>query len=194
MKVAVLVSGNGTNLQALVEAGIPVGLVVSDRRSAYALERARTLGLPTRVIRPKDFPTRDAFDEALAEALEGADLVVHAGFLRIVGPRYLARWEGRAINVHPSLLPAFPGLRAPEQAIAYGVRVSGATVHFVDAGVDTGPIILQEAVPVFPDDTPETLHARIQKVEWRILPQAARLFLEGRLRIEGRRVRILGEA
>lgn len=191
MSIAVLVSGQGTNLQALITAGLPVGRVVSDRRSALALERAAAAGIPTAVVRLKDFPDRDAFDVALAEACAGADLVVHAGFMRIVGPRYLERFAGRCINVHPALLPAFPGLDAPAQAIAYGVKVTGCTVHFVDRGVDTGPVILQEAVPVRPDDTAATLHARIRAVEWRLLPQAARLFLDGRLRLEGRVVRVL---
>lgn len=193
MSIAVLVSGNGTNLQALLDAGLPVRLVVSDRPGAPALQRARAAGVPTLVVRPRDYPDRDAFDAALAQAVGGADLVVHAGFMRILGPRYVDPLEGRCINVHPSLLPAFPGLNAPAQALAHGVKVTGCTVHFVDRGVDTGPIILQEAVPVRPDDTPETLHARIQRVEWRLLPRAARLFLDGRLQLEGRRVRVLGE-
>jgi phosphoribosylglycinamide formyltransferase-1 len=192
VSVAVLVSGQGTNLQALLDAGLPVRLVVSDRAQAPALARARAAGVPARVVRLRDFPDREAFDEALAEAVGRADLVVHAGFMRILGPRYVDRLEGRCINVHPSLLPAFPGLRAPAQALAYGVKVTGATVHFVDRGVDTGPIILQEPVEVRPDDTEESLHARIQRVEWRLLPEAVRLFLAGRLRIEGRRVLVLG--
>jgi len=191
VSIAVLCSGKGTNLQALIDAGLPVGLVVADRTQAPALQRAAAAGIPTRVVRLRDFPDRDGFDAALAEQVAGAELVVHAGFMRILGPRYVDRLWGRCINVHPSLLPSFPGLNAPAQAIAYGVRITGCTVHFVDRGVDTGPIILQEAVEVLPDDTPESLHARIQRVEWRLLPAAVRLFLEGRLQIEGRRVHIL---
>ncbi len=199
LRVAVLVSGGGTNLQALLDAAaagdLPARIVrvVSDRRSAVALERARGAGVPTRVVRPRDFAERAGFDAALAAALaeSGADLVVHAGFMRIVGPAYLAAWSGRCVNVHPSLLPAFPGLDAPRQALEYGVRYSGCTVHFVDEGVDTGPVILQEPVPVHPDDTPETLHRRIQQAEWRLLPAAVRLIAQGRLRLEGRRVHIL---
>ena len=199
LRVAVLVSGGGTNLQALLDAvasgDVPARVVrvVADRRSAGALERARKAGVPTRVVRPRDFEDRTAFDTALAAALAeaGADLVVHAGFMRIVGPAYLDVWRGRCVNVHPSLLPAFPGLDAPRQALDYGVRYSGCTVHFVDEGVDTGPIILQEPVPVHPDDTVETLHRRIQEAEWRLLPAAVRLIAQGRLGLEGRRVRIL---
>jgi len=195
----VLVSGSGTNLQAVLDAcrqgRLPAEVVrvISDRPKAFALARARQAGVPTQVVRPRDFPSRDDFDAALATAcLEaGAEFVVHAGFMRIVGPRYLQVWEGRCINVHPSLLPAFPGLEAPRQALEYGVKVTGCTVHFVDRGVDTGPIILQEPVPVLPDDTPESLHRRIQEVEWRLVPEAIRLFAAGRLRVEGRVVRIL---
>lgn len=201
LKVGVLVSGNGTNLQAVLDAcasgalDARVVVVVADRRSAFALERARQAGVPTAVVRPRDFPDRDAFDGALGLACvrAGAELVVHAGFMRIVGPRYLDLWEGRCINVHPALLPAFPGLDAPGQAIAYGARITGCTVHFVDRGVDTGPIILQEAVRIAPDDTAESLHRRIQDVEWRLLPQAIALFGAGRLQVRGRVVRILEE-
>ena len=199
LRVAVLVSGGGTNLQALLDAEAAgpwparVVRVVADRRSAGALERARRAGVPTRVVRPRDFADRAAFDAALTASLTeaDADLVVHAGFMRIVGPAYLAVWRGRCINVHPSLLPAFPGLDAPRQALEYGVRYSGCTVHFVDEGVDTGPVILQEPVPVRQDDTAETLHRRIQEAEWRLLPAVVRLAAQGRLRLEGRRVRIL---
>jgi phosphoribosylglycinamide formyltransferase-1 len=200
LRVAVLASGNGTNLQALLDAcrtgRVPaeVVLVASDRPEAFALERARRAGVAAAVLRRRDFPDRDAFDRALAGACAdaGAGLVVLAGFLRVLGPAFLERWEGRCMNVHPSLLPAFPGLDAPAQALAYGVKVTGCTVHFVDRGVDTGPIILQEAVPVLPDDDAATLHRRIQQAEWRLLPEAVRLYAEGRLRVEGRRVRILG--
>jgi phosphoribosylglycinamide formyltransferase-1 len=182
--IAVLASGEGTNLQALLDAGLPVAVVGSNRAEAGALRRARRAGLPTLVVRD---PAR--WRQALAPY--PVRLVVLAGYLRLLPADFVAAYP--CINVHPSLLPAFPGLRAPEQALAYGVRVSGCTVHFVDAGVDSGPIILQAAVPVHEDDTPERLHARIQVEEHRLLPEAVRLFLAGRLRVEGRRVRILPE-
>ena len=180
MKIAVLVSGTGSNLQAILDAvaagtlAVEVALVVSDRPGVAALARAEAAGVPTRVLRSKAFPDRDAFDAALGEACRasGAELVVLAGFMRILGPRFLDMWEGRCLNVHPSLLPAFPGLDAPAQALGYGVRVTGCTVHLVDRGTDTGPIVLQSAVAVLPGDTPESLHHRIQQEEWRLLPQA----------------------
>jgi phosphoribosylglycinamide formyltransferase-1 len=197
-RIAVLASGSGTNLQALLEAcgdgRVPaqVCLVLSDRPGAHALERARRAGVPDRVLRPRDFPDRDAHDRAVAAACRaaGASLVVLAGYMRLVGPPFLEEWAMRCINVHPALLPAFPGLDAPAQALAYGAKVTGATVHFVDGGVDTGPVILQEAVPVLPGDTVETLHRRIQAVEWRLLPQAVALAAAGRLRVDGRRVEV----
>lgn len=176
----------------MLDAGLPVGLVISDRPGAGALARARAAGVPTWVLRPRDFPHRDAFDRALAEACSGAELVCLAGFMRLLGPEFVSRFRNRCLNVHPSLLPAFPGLNAPAQALAHGVKVSGCTVHFVDEGCDTGPIVAQEAVPVLEDDTPERLHRRIQEVEHRLYPKAIRWFLEGRLVVEGRRVRILG--
>lgn len=199
MKLAVLASGTGSNLQAVIDGcrsgEIParIALVLSDRPAAPALQRARDAGIPTRVVRPRDFADRAACDAAIAAACgeAGADLTVLAGFMRILGPAFVDRFAGRCINVHPSLLPAFPGLDAPAQALAYGVRLTGCTVHFVDGGTDTGPIILQEAVAVQPGDTAETLHGRIQAVEWRLLPAAVRLIAAGRLRVEGRRVEIV---
>lgn len=201
LRLAVLVSGSGTNLQAILDGcldgQIPaqVVVVISDRTRALALERARKAGVPAVVVRRRDHADQQGFDQALSEACAAAsvDLVVYAGFMRVVGSHFLEHWQGRCINVHPSLLPAFPGLDAPAQALAYGVRITGCTVHFMDAGVDTGPIILQEAVPVEADDTPERLHERIQHAEWRILPEAIRLFAAGRLRLEGRRVQIANE-
>jgi phosphoribosylglycinamide formyltransferase-1 len=181
-RVAVLASGEGTNLQALLDARLPVVVVGSDRPQARALLRARAAGVPTLVGRDL---TR--WSEALAPFQP--DVVVLAGFLRIL-PEAFVRSHA-CINVHPSLLPAFPGLRAPEQALRYGVKVTGCTVHYVDAGVDTGPIILQAPVPVLPGDTPETLHARIQVEEHRLLPEAVRLHLAGRLRRSGRHVEVI---
>lgn len=182
LELAVLVSGRGSNLRALV-AAIDAGRcrariagVVADRRSAEALAFAEERGIPTRVCRPQDHGSREAWDAALAEEVASLlgeperALVVLAGFMRIVGPAMLARFPHRMVNVHPALLPSFPGSDGPAQAIAKGVRVSGCTVHLVDAGVDTGPILAQAAVPVLPDDDAAALHARIQQQEHRLLP------------------------
>lgn len=192
-RIVVLVSGAGSNLRALLRADLGTGrvvLVASDRDAAGGLDRAREAGLPTVVVRPSDFPDRAAWDTGLAEALDKAepDLLVLAGFQRLLGPELPKRYP--TLNVHPSLLPAFPGQRAVEQALAWGVRVSGCTVHFVDEGVDTGPVIAQEAVPVEPDDTPQSLHERIQVVEHRLLPACVALACADRLVVEGRHVRI----
>jgi phosphoribosylglycinamide formyltransferase-1 len=199
LAVGVLASGRGSNLQALLDAvrrpGFParVALVLSDREDAAALERARAAGVTARFVNPKDHADRAAYDAALAEALRehGVGLVCLAGFMRIVGPGLVRAFAGRILNIHPSLLPAFPGLHAQRQALEYGVRVAGATVHFVDEGVDTGPIVLQASVPVEPGDTEASLAARILAEEHRLYPEAVRLFAEGRLRLVGRRVAIL---
>jgi phosphoribosylglycinamide formyltransferase-1 len=202
LAVGVLASGRGSNLQAILAAcarpGFPahVAVVISDREQAAALQAARTAGVEALWVNPKDFGDREAFDLALVDELRrrGVGLVCHAGFMRILSPAYVSAFAGRALNVHPSLLPAFPGLRAQRQALDHGVRVTGATVHFIDEGVDTGPIVLQAAVPIEPGDTEETLAARILEHEHRLYPEAVRLFAEGRLRIEGRRVIVLPEA
>jgi phosphoribosylglycinamide formyltransferase-1 len=172
-----------------------VRVVVADRERAPALDRARAAGVEALWINPKDFDDREAFDRALAAALEarGVELVCHAGYMRILSPAYVRAFAGRALNVHPSLLPAFPGLHAQRQALAHGVKVSGATIHVVDEGVDTGPIVLQAAVPVEPGDTEETLAARILVQEHRLYPEAIRLVAEGRVTIQGRRVQVRPE-
>lgn len=178
MKLVVLVSGRGSNLKAITHAieagrcGAEIAAVISDRHSAEALFFAKEKGFATSVVRPKDFAEKPAWDAALADAIaaHAPDLVVLAGFMRIVGPAVLARFPHRIVNVHPALLPAFPGTDGPAQAIAKGVRMSGCTVHLVDAGVDTGPILAQGAVPVLPGDDAATLHARIQTVEHVLLP------------------------
>ena len=193
--LGVLASGRGSNLQAILDAtvapGFParVAVVVSDHEGAQALGRARARGVPAVWLNPKDFGDRAAYDVALAGVLEahGVGLVCLAGFMRILGPAFVRAWAGRILNVHPALLPAFPGLAAQRQALAYGVRLAGATVHFVDEGVDTGPIVLQASVPVHPDDTEESLSARILVEEHRLYPEAIRLFAERRLAIVGRR-------
>ncbi|OLA97505.1 MAG: phosphoribosylglycinamide formyltransferase [Candidatus Rokubacteria bacterium 13_2_20CM_69_15_2] len=196
--LGVLASGRGSNLQAILDAcarpDFParVVVVVADRERAPALEHARQHRVPAIWLNPKDFGDRAAYDEALRRLLDEhrVGLVCLAGFMRILTPGLVRAYAGRIMNVHPSLLPAFPGLAAQRQALEHGVRVAGATVHFVDEGVDTGPIILQASVPVHPDDTEETLSARILVEEHRLYPEAIRLFAEGRLTIAGRKVLI----
>lgn len=198
LAVAVLCSGRGSNLQAILDACVTPGfparvvLVVSDRERAQALERAERAGVAARFVNPKDFGDRAAFEAAVTGELEahGAQLVCLAGFMRVLSADFTRHFGGRIMNVHPSLLPAFPGLAAQRQALAYGVRVAGATVHFVDEGVDTGPIILQASVAVHADDTEEALAARILREEHRLYPEAIRLFAEGRLEVAGRCVRV----
>ncbi len=202
LRVGVLASGRGSNLQALLDAcarpdyPARIVVVVSDRERAQALDRARAAGVEAVWVNPKDYADREAFDRALVETFEarGVELACHAGFMRILSPVYMRAFAGRALNIHPSLLPAFPGLHAPRQAIEHGAKVSGATVHFADEGVDTGPIVLQAAVPVLPDDTEETLAARILVEEHRLFPEAVRLFADGRLTITGRRVAVRAAA
>jgi phosphoribosylglycinamide formyltransferase 1 len=201
LRVGVLVSGRGSNLQALLDAaarpGYPaeVVVVISDRERAAALDRARAVGVEALFVNPKDFGDREAFDLALVRELTArrVGLVCNAGFMRILSQAYTRAFAGRAMNMHPSLLPAFPGLHAQRQALEHGAKITGATVHFVDDGpVDTGPIILQASVPVQPDDTEETLSARVLVEEHRLYPEAVRLFAEGRLTVVGRRVVVRG--
>lgn len=201
LPLVVLASGNGTNLQAIMDAiqrgELPARIqgVISDRADAGALQRAQRAGLPTWVVERSRFASRQAFYQALAQHIgeTGAHLVVLAGFMRILPPWLVQAYRGRIVNIHPSLLPAFPGLEAPRQALEYGVRFTGCTVHFVDEGVDTGPIILQAVVPVYPDDDVQSLTARIQEQEHRIYPKALALYAEGRIRLQGRRVMIQEE-
>jgi len=198
LALGVLASGRGSNLQAILDAcarpdfPAAVALVISDRERAPALDRARAAGVEALWLNPKDFGDREAYDGALVRELQarGVGLVCQAGWMRILSPVYIRAFRGRAINIHPSLLPAFPGLHAQRQAVEHGVKVAGATVHFTDEGVDTGPIIVQAAVPVEPGDSEDTLAARILSVEHRIYPEAIRLFAEGRLRIVGRKVAV----
>ena len=195
MRFGVLVSGRGTNLQALLDADLApaeISVVISNRPEAYALERARTAGVPAVVVDHKSFAGRDAFEAALLAELAAhrVEAVVLAGFMRILGARVIEAFPGRIVNTHPALLPAFPGVDAPAQAIAHGVKLSGVTVHLVDTGVDTGPIIAQRAVPVLSGDTAETLHARIQVEEHRLLPRVVRALAAGRITCEGRHVEI----
>ncbi len=195
-RIAVLCSGHGSNLQALIDAtrrgrlAATIALVVSDRGDAYALRRARRAGLPTRHLDPAHYPTRAAFDAALVRALVAARvrLVCLAGFMRIVGPGVVRRFRHRILNVHPALLPAFPGAHAIRDALAHGVQVTGVTVHIVDEGVDTGPIILQEALAIREGESADALVARVHRIEHRLYPAAVRLLLAGRLQVRGRRV------
>lgn len=197
MRVGVLASGSGSNFQALVDAlhreGSParVTCLVCNVPGAKVLERAAKAGVEAVVIDHKAFPSREAFDAHLASELgnRGVELVVLAGYMRLVTPALLSRFPGRVVNVHPALLPAFPGLHAPRQALAYGVALSGCTVHFVDEGTDTGPIIAQAAVPVQPDDDEAALTARIQKEEHRLFPAVIREIARGTISVEGRRVK-----
>jgi phosphoribosylglycinamide formyltransferase-1 len=171
--IGVLVSGNGSNLQALLDAGLPVAAVASNRKDAYALIRARTAGVPTATFSLDCHADREERDLVMATWLEehGVELVVLAGYMHLLTPPFLDRFPERIVNVHPSLLPAFPGAHAVEEQLAAGVAESGATVHLVDEGVDSGPILRQERVPVVTGDTPDSLHERIKQVEHRLLPE-----------------------
>lgn len=198
LNLGVLVSGRGSNLQAIIdttEAGeLParVTVVISDKAEAYGLERARNHGIPAVHINPKDFADKTAYEAEIVRILKehGVGLVCLAGYMRLVGSTLLAAFPERVINIHPALLPAFPGLHGQEQAFNYGVKVSGCTVHFVDVGMDTGPIILQVTVPVLEDDTADTLAARILEQEHRAYPRAIRLLAEGKVEIDGCQVRV----
>ena len=195
-RIAVLASGGGTNLQALLDhptIGPRIALVLSDRPDAFALERARRAGVPTITLDNASAPA--ALDEPLAGLLRerGIDTVVLAGFMRIVGPAFVHAFDGRILNVHPSLLPAFPGGHAVADALAYGSKVTGVTVHLVDEEVDHGPIVFQEPVPIRDDDVWDTLEVRIHETEHRLLPRAVIALVEGRLKVDGRRVHVIGE-
>lgn len=187
------VSGSGTNLQAIIDAGIPtveIVLVLSNNPGAYALERAKKHGIPAEVADHKNFPGREEYEEHVLELLEpyGVDLIALAGFMRILTPRFVRAYKNRIINIHPALLPSFPGMHAAKQALESGVKFTGCTVHFVDEGVDSGPIILQAVVPVRDDDDEESLLERIHKEEHRIYPEALKLIASGKFKIEGKRV------
>jgi phosphoribosylglycinamide formyltransferase-1 len=199
LKIGVLASGRGSNFQAIIdeiEAGkIPakIEILIVDNPNAYAIERAKKHGISYLYINPREFPSKEAFYEKIRDELiaRGVELVILAGFMRIVKKPLVDAFQNRIMNIHPALLPSFPGLHGQKQAVDYGVRISGCTVHFVDEGVDTGPIIIQAAVPVHPEDTEETLSERILRLEHKIFPEAIRLFAEGRLKVEGRKVKIL---
>lgn len=195
MSVVVLISGRGSNLQAILEAGIPVSAVISNVPGAGGLAIAARRGVATTVIEHRRFPTREAFDAALADEIDrhAPRLVALAGFMRVLTPGFVARYAGRLVNIHPSLLPEFPGLDTHARALAAGVKRHGCTVHFVTAALDHGPIIAQASVPVLPGDTAGTLAARVLGQEHVIYPRALRWFLDGLLVVEDGKVRVKGD-
>lgn len=199
MKIAVLVSGSGTNLQTLIEqlhqdetSGIKIAVVISDRRKVYALTRAKLVGIPTHVVRTQDFANRLDFDAEISRIIEhsAVELIVLAGFMKLFQPPFVQKYRNRILNVHPTLLPAFPGAHPVADTLAYGVKIAGVTVHFVDEDVDSGPIIAQSAVPVLDTDDEESLHNRIQVEEHKLYPEVIKWFAQGRLKIEGRKVTV----
>jgi phosphoribosylglycinamide formyltransferase-1 len=202
LKIGVLASGRGSNFQSIIDAietgYIKAGIVllITDNPEAFSLERAKKHGIEYLVMRPKNYGSRDEYFSSIASELKKRDveLVVLAGFMRIVGRPLLEAYPNRVMNIHPALLPSFPGLHGQKQANDYGVKISGCTVHFVDEGMDTGPIIIQAAVPVKDDDTEESLAERILKLEHKIFPEAIKIFSEGRIEIHGRKVMIKGPA
>lgn len=193
-----LASGRGSNFQSIINAindkklSAEIVVLITDNPSAHAIERAKKHDIEHLVVRPKEYRTRDEFYRKVTEELQKRDvgLVVLAGFMRIVGKPLIDAYPNRIMNIHPAILPSFPGLHGQKQAVEYGVKISGCTVHFVDEGMDTGPIIMQAAVQVFHDDTEDTLSERILKLEHKIYPEAIRLFSEGRLEVQGRAVKI----
>jgi phosphoribosylglycinamide formyltransferase-1 len=197
--LGVLVSGSGSNLQAIIDnieasrLSAEIKVVISNEPEAYGLVRAENHHIKTMVINHRDYDSREAFDQGLVTALKenGVELVILAGFMRVITPTFLKAFHNRILNIHPALLPAFPGVHVWQEAIDYGVKFSGCTVHFVDEGTDTGPIIIQSVVPVLDDDDADSLSARILKQEHKIYSRAIQLFAQGRLEITGRRVKIL---
>jgi phosphoribosylglycinamide formyltransferase-1 len=195
IKLAVLVSGRGTNLQAIIDAvkegrlDAEIKVVISNNKEAYAIERAKRCSIPVEILPEKDI---EEFEKRMVRIIEdySVDLIILAGFMRLLSPDFVKRFKNRIMNIHPALLPSFPGLNAQKKALLYGVKFSGCTVHFVDEGCDTGPVIIQAIVSVYDDDTEDTLSERILKEEHKIYPQAIQLFSEGRLLVEGRKVLI----
>ena len=202
LKIGVLASGRGSNFQSIIDEiesdrlNAEIVLLISDNPSAFAIERAKKHRIDYLVVLPKEYRSRDNLFSKISDELKkkNVDLVVLAGFMRIVGKPLINAFPNKIMNIHPALLPSFPGLHGQKQAIDYGVRISGCTVHFVDEGMDTGPVIIQAAVPVSQDDTEETLSERILRLEHKIYPEAIRLFSEGKIEVDGRKVRIKGYA
>lgn len=198
LTIGVLASGRGSNFQSIIDninsgyIKARIAVLISDNPKAYALERAKKNNIEALIISPKDFPDKDSYYSHIAEMLKskGVELVALAGFMRVVGKPLIKAFQNKIMNIHPALLPSFPGLHGQKQAVEYGVKISGCTVHFVNEGVDTGPIIIQAAVPVYDDDTEDSLSERILKQEHKIFPLAIKLFSEGRITVEGRKVMI----
>ncbi len=196
LTIGVLASGRGSNFQAIIDSiasgfiKAKIAVLISDNPEAYAIERAKNHGIEVLIINPKDFPDKDSYYSHIAREFKNRDagLVVLAGFMRVVGKPLIEQFHNKIMNIHPALLPSFPGLHGQKQAIEYGVKISGCTVHFVDKGVDTGPIIIQAAVAVFEDDTEESLSEKILKQEHKIFPLAIKLFSEGHIVVNGRNV------
>jgi len=202
LPIGVLISGGGTNLQAIIDAieakrlDAAIKLVLSNKADAYGLVRAKNHGIATEILDHRNYPSRESYDRAVIDTLRahGVELVVLAGFTRLLSPVFVKAYSNRIMNIHPALLPSFPGLHVQKKAVEYGVRFSGCTVHFVNDECDEGPIIIQAVVPVFADDTEAKLAARILKEEHRIYPRAIQLYAEARLRVDGRRVIVAGTA
>jgi len=198
IRLGILVSGGGTNLQSIIDhwergtIDVDIKVVISNVPDAYALRRAEHHGIPSAVVDHREYPARQEFEKELIRILRSYDveLVALAGFMRVLTPHFIREFPMKIVNIHPALLPAFPGTHVQQKALDYGVRFSGCTVHFIDEGVDTGPIIIQAVVPVLPDDTAETLAERILQEEHKIYPQAIQLIAQEKLEISGRRVRI----
>ena len=200
LPIAVLISGGGTNLQAIIDAiagnrlDAKIEVVLSNRADAFGLVRAKNHGIPTEILDHKAFPSREAYDQAVVDLLRArsVQLVALAGFMRLLSPVFVSAFSNRIMNIHPALLPSFPGLHVQKKALEHGVRFSGCTVHFVNEECDEGPIIIQAVVPVFPEDSEEQLAERILQQEHRIYPRAIQLYAEGRLHVVGRKVMVDG--
>lgn len=195
MKIAVLVSGSGTNLQTLISklhndptSDVEISVVISDRKKAYALTRAKQAGIPTHVVKAQDYENRIVFDEAISLLIDeySVELIVLAGYMKLFQSPFVRKYRNRIINIHPSILPAFPGATPVADSLSYGVKLTGVTVHFVDENVDTGPIIAQRVVPVYDTDTEEDLHQRIQIEEHDLYPKVIKLYAQGKIQVEGR--------
>ena len=200
LTLGVLASGRGSNFQSVINSinsgflKARIAVLVTDNPEAYAIERAKNHNIESLIIQPKEFPDKDSYYSHLADELKnrGVELVILAGFMRVVGKPLIKEFHNKTMNIHPALLPSFSGLHGQKQALDYGVKISGCTVHFVDEGVDTGPVIIQAAVPVYEDDTEDTISERILKQEHKIFPQAIKLYSEGKIAVKGRKVTIKG--
>lgn len=201
MNIAVFASGSGTNFQAIIDnvkngyINANISLLVSDNKDAYAIKRARESGVEAFILSPKDFKNREDYDKAIVKKLKGKNigLVILAGYMRLVSPYFIKQYRNKILNIHPALLPSFKGTHGVRDALKYGVKITGSTVHFVDEELDHGPIVLQEAVAVADNDTEESLHSKVHQKEYEIYPKAIKLFVEGKLEIKGRKVKVKDE-